>query len=138
MIQTGDPITTIRPWGNFRTYADNEPCTVKLLTIEPGQALSLQYHNQRAQRYIIIDRIYIEWADSPLPDGMGNDEAKDWFRQHRRASMCYMGDELLFGERVIHRPSNHGDKPVRFAEVAYGINDEDDIVRLDDRYGRAE
>lgn len=33
-----------RLWGSFRQYAHNQPCTVSLMTVQPGQRLSLQSH----------------------------------------------------------------------------------------------
>jgi mannose-6-phosphate isomerase-like protein (cupin superfamily) len=126
-----------RPWGYFSVYAENEPCTVKMLCIQPYQALSLQMHNHREQRYIIIDPMRLEWSDSPVPENLTVDKILHWYSEHEHNQMCYPGDEFLFGIRVIHRASNHSNNLVRFFEVSFGLNDEEDIIRLDDRYGRA-
>jgi hypothetical protein len=42
-----------RPWGAFRQYAHNEPVTVSLMTVEPGQRLSAQSHANRAELWIV-------------------------------------------------------------------------------------
>ena len=44
-----------RPWGSFRQFANNEDCTVSLMTVLPGQRLSLQSHTGRAELWIVID-----------------------------------------------------------------------------------
>ena len=44
-----------RPWGLEEILTINEPATVKILTINPGQRLSLQYHNNRKEFWKLID-----------------------------------------------------------------------------------
>jgi mannose-1-phosphate guanylyltransferase/mannose-6-phosphate isomerase len=44
-----------RPWGSFRQYAHNEPVTVSLMCVMPGQRLSLQSHTGRAELWIVLD-----------------------------------------------------------------------------------
>src|SRR6266404_5074375 len=44
-----------RPWGFFKQYANNQDCTVSLMTVLPGQRLSLQSHTGRAELWIVID-----------------------------------------------------------------------------------
>ena len=44
-----------RPWGAFSQYAFNERCTVSMMTVKPGQRLSLQSHTGRAELWIVID-----------------------------------------------------------------------------------
>ena len=44
-----------RPWGSFKQFAHNEHCTVSLMTVTPGQRLSLQSHTGRAELWIVID-----------------------------------------------------------------------------------
>lgn len=36
-----------RPWGNFERFTHNEISTVKILTVNPNEELSLQYHHNR-------------------------------------------------------------------------------------------
>ena len=43
-----------RPWGNFRRFTLNEPSTVKLITVEPNQSLSLQTHKNRGEFWRIV------------------------------------------------------------------------------------
>ena len=132
-----DPSVTERPWGRYRLYAENMPCTVKKVIIEPWAALSLQYHEHRSQRYIVINPLIVEWSTLPVPVGMyERDAILDWYCSHRQFAYAIAGAELFFDRRVIHRPHNDSKDVASFFEIAYGHNDEEDIVRLADRYGR--
>src|SRR3989344_6282950 len=48
------PFTIERPWGNFRQFNLNSLATVKILTIKPREALSLQSHTKRSEFVKII------------------------------------------------------------------------------------
>jgi len=107
-----------RPWGGFRQYAHNEPCTVTLMTVRPGQRLSLQSHANRAELWIVLD----DGAEVQVGEQV----------LHPRA-----GDEVWIpcGER--HRLGSTG-PIVRVLEVAFGEWRQEDIVRYADDYGRPE
>jgi mannose-1-phosphate guanylyltransferase/mannose-6-phosphate isomerase len=53
-----------RPWGSFKQYANNRDCTVSLITVLPGQRLSLQSHTGRAELWIVIDDGALVQVDS--------------------------------------------------------------------------
>jgi len=44
-----------KPWGSFDQYALNTQCTVKILTCNPGQQLSLQRHRHRDELWVALD-----------------------------------------------------------------------------------
>ena len=44
-----------RPWGSFQQFTLNEPTTVKVITVNPGQRLSLQTHEHRAEFWQVLD-----------------------------------------------------------------------------------
>src|SRR5207244_7757144 len=44
-----------RPWGSYKQFAHNQPVTVSLMTVLPGQRLSLQSHTGRAELWIVLD-----------------------------------------------------------------------------------
>ena len=44
-----------RPWGEFRRFVHDEPCTVKLITVLPGERLSLQSHKHRSEMWVFLD-----------------------------------------------------------------------------------
>jgi len=127
-----------RPWGEFRVLAENEPVTVKIVYIQPWEALSLQMHEHRDQYYVLIDDITLEWSDGAVPKDITNPlDILKWYATHWLSRVGQKGEEYSFSKREIHRASNHSDQVAKFFEVSYGHNDEDDIVRLVDRYGRA-
>lgn len=109
-------IQDIRPWGNFKRYAFNEKCTVKILTVGPKEMLSKQRHKKRDELWIIIDDgLKIELNDKiifPKP-----------------------GDEIVILRDTWHRLLSLGSKG-RVLEISFGYFDENDIERCDDIYGR--
>ena len=106
-----------RPWGWFRRYAHNEVCTVKVIEVDPGQALSRQRHQHRDELWVALDAgLRVELDDE--------------------VTVAERGQEFFVPRGCIHRVTGADDLPARFLEVAFGEFDEDDIERLDDRYGR--
>ena len=111
------PVRVRKPWGEFTQYALNERVTVKLITVEPGQALSLQSHRMRDELWV------------PLDDGAA-------VRVGDRELRPRAGEEVRIPKGALHR-LEAGDKRVRVLEVSFGHFDENDITRYEDRYGRA-
>ena len=106
-----------RPWGSFRRYADNETCTVKVIEVRPGEALSLQRHRHRDELWVALDAGLVVTIDDEV-------------------TVAERGQEFFVPRGAVHRVAGAADGPARFLEVAFGEFDEDDIERLDDRYGR--
>ena len=106
-----------RPWGSFKQYSHNSNCTVSLISVQPGQRLSLQSHTGRAELWIVIDNGAIVQV--------GETE-----REYRA------GDELWIPANEKHRLSCNGNQPVRVLEVAFGNWQQDDIRRYADDYAR--
>lgn len=106
-----------RPWGSFHQYAHNRACTVSLMRVQPGQRLSLQSHQGRAELWIVID------------DGAV-------VQVGEREQTCRAGDEIWIRAQEKHRLSNRGSVPVRVLEVAFGNWQQDDIRRYADDYRR--
>jgi len=106
-----------RPWGSFKQFANNEDCTVSLMTVLPGQRLSLQSHTGRAELWIVID-------DGAIV------QVGDSIKEYKA------GDEIWIPANERHRLSCNGDKPVRVLEVAFGNWQQDDITRYGDDYNR--
>jgi mannose-1-phosphate guanylyltransferase/mannose-6-phosphate isomerase len=106
-----------KPWGKFEQYAYNVPCTVKIITVNPGGTLSSQYHHRRDELWVVLDPgAKVEIGDEVLHPGP---------------------EEKLFIPRgTVHRLSCEGERPTRILEVSFGEFDEEDIVRLEDVYGR--
>jgi mannose-6-phosphate isomerase len=106
-----------RPWGSFKQYAHNRDCTVSLMTVRPGQRLSLQSHTGRAELWIVMDEGAVV-------------QVGDTQREHRA------GDEIWIPANEKHRLSCAGDKPVRVLEVAFGNWQQQDITRYEDDFAR--
>jgi mannose-6-phosphate isomerase len=106
-----------RPWGSFRQFANNEDCTVSLMSVLPGERLSLQSHSARAELWIVID------------DG-ATVQTGDIIKEYKA------GDEIWIPANERHRLSCSGNQPVRVLEVAFGNWQQDDIKRYDDDYNR--
>ncbi len=106
-----------RPWGSFKQFAFNQACTVSLMTVRPGQRLSLQSHAGRAELWIVID-----------------DGARVQVGDHERD--CPAGEEIWIPAGEKHRLSGTGTMPVRVLEIAFGNWQQDDITRYADDYRR--
>lgn len=106
-----------RPWGSFQQFTLNEPTTVKVITVEPGQRLSLQTHALRAEFWQVLD--------GPIDVTVGE---RTWSAQP--------GEQVWIPVGTRHRMGNSAEVPGRVLEVGYGEFDEADIVRLEDDYQR--
>jgi mannose-6-phosphate isomerase len=108
-----------RPWGSWHVLDEAEGYKVKRIVVSPGSRLSLQKHERRAEHWVVVTG----------------------------TATCRVGDDTLVlgpGEAVdieigqAHRIANHGDRTLVIIEVQRGAyTGEDDIVRLEDDYGRA-
>ncbi len=106
-----------RPWGNFRQFTHNQESTVKILTVEAGQTLSLQQHEKRDELWIVLDEgLRVQVDDDVLEPSVG--------------------DEIIIMRGSRHRLASAGPRG-RVLEIAFGYFDENDIVRLEDAYNRA-
>ena len=109
---------TERPWGWYESISEAPGNKVKRIRVHPGQKLSLQKHGQRAEHWVVVQgtaRITIDEREFDLTPG-----------QH-----C----DIATGQ--VHRLANLTTEPVEIIEVQLGgYLGEDDIVRLQDDYGR--
>ena len=108
--------TEERPWGKFERFTDNEESTVKIITVNAGEEFSLQYHKNRDEFWRILE------GEASVVVGEKKISAKQ-------------GDEFYIKAGDHHRlRALLG--PVVFLEISFGRFDENDIVRLEDKYGR--
>lgn len=137
---------TERPWGYFDAYSENEPCTAKILFIKQGEALSMQYHFQRDQFYYILDDGFtVDYSDKPVEEKMIKHPDEDvrvkYFENFLEKNMVTVtadeGDMFGFHRFVVHRSAYNGPRKYgRLLDIAFGVNDESDIMRILDKYGR--
>ena len=108
-----------RPWGSWHVLDEAEGFKVKRIVVTPGSRLSLQKHEFRAEHWFVVSG----------------------------TATCTVGDRTVVlapGEAVdievgqAHRIANQGDETLVLIEVQRGsYTGEDDIIRLEDDYGRA-
>ncbi len=107
-----------RPWGNYRVLHKEEGLQVKRIELKPGARFSLQKHLRRAEKWTVTSGAGIAT--------LGTKEINV-----QRGSFI----DVPIGE--THRMHNTGNQPLVFIEVQFGhYLGEDDIVRLQDDFGR--
>src|SRR6187401_2125550 len=89
-----------RPWGSFKQVANNEDCTVSLMTVLAGQRLSLQSHTGSAELWIVVD-------DGAIV------QVGDNIKEYKAV------DDVWIPANEQHRLSCQGNLPVRVLEVAF-------------------
>ncbi len=108
-----------RPWGSYESVDTGERFQVKRLTVKPGGRLSLQKHAKRAEHWVVVS--------GTATVTRGNEE---FDLTENQSTYIPVG--------TVHRLENRTSEPVHLIEVQSGSYlGEDDIVRLDDQYGRA-
>lgn len=107
-----------RPWGEYQSIYSEKGFLIKILRIYPKNKISLQYHNKRSEHWIVVEGI------ATVIKG------KKKFKLKQNQSTYISKGE-------IHRLSNETNKDLTLVEVQTGSYlEEDDIVRLEDVYGR--
>ena len=108
----------IRPWGSYTIIYDKPNHKVKTLTVTPGKRLSYQTHEKRSEYWVIVSG-----SGTVTIDGI--------------TTTCVGGDAYIIEQGVAHRIHNVGEDDLTFIEVQLGIYfGEDDIIRLEDDFGR--
>jgi len=107
-----------RPWGSYDSLDSDDGFQVKRLIVNPGGVLSLQKHAQRAEHWTVVKgkaRITLDDKEFDLS----------------------VNESTYIPIGAVHRIANPFDEPVHIIEVQCGdYLGEDDIVRLEDNYGR--
>ena len=107
-----------RPWGSYDSIDHGSNFQVKRIVVNPGHVLSLQMHHHRAEHWIVVK-------------GTGKITRGDevFILSENQSTYIPLG--------VVHRLENPGKFPLELIEVQSGSYlGEDDIVRLEDVYGR--
>ena len=95
-----------RPWGSYREYARNQPCTVWMVEMKPGESGSLQSHAHFDELWTLLD----DGAEVQVGDQLLRPKAFE---------------EVFIPRGTRHRLTNpRPDRPIRMFEVAYGIVDD--------------
>jgi mannose-1-phosphate guanylyltransferase len=109
-----------RPWGKYDSIDNGERYQVKRITVKPGEKLSIQMHHHRAEHWIVVS------GTAKVTNGDNT-----FLVTENESTHIPIG--------VVHSLENPGKLPLEMIEVQSGSYlGEDDIVRLEDRYGRIE
>lgn len=107
-----------RPWGSYQLIDAGQHYQVKHITVQPGHQLSLQKHARRAEHWVIVSGV----AEVTKGDDV---------------HVLEENTSLYIPVDCVHRLRNPGPSPLHLIEVQTGeYLGEDDIIRLDDSYGR--
>ncbi|WP_029043293.1 mannose-1-phosphate guanylyltransferase/mannose-6-phosphate isomerase [Cupriavidus sp. WS] len=116
--EAADHRKVYRPWGSYDAVDEGQRYQVKRITVKPGAKLSMQMHYHRAEHWIVVK--------GTARVTCGNDT---FLLSENQSSYIPLG--------TVHRLENPGSVPLELIEVQSGSYlGEDDIVRLDDSYGR--
>lgn len=113
------PASVNRPWGSYTTLKEEGGYKVKRISVRPGQSLSLQFHHHRAEHWTVVrGHGIVQIGEKQYPTGPG---------EYRYIPL-----------EEKHRLTNTGEEELVLIEVQIGdYLGEDDIVRLEDVYGRS-
>jgi mannose-1-phosphate guanylyltransferase/mannose-6-phosphate isomerase len=107
-----------RPWGWYESVDQGPRFQVKRILVKPGARLSLQMHHHRAEHWIVVS------GTAEVTNG-------------ESVTMLTENQSTYIPLGQIHRLANPGKLPLEIIEVQSGSYlGEDDIVRLQDSYGR--
>ncbi|BFT94598.1 MAG: cupin domain-containing protein [Minisyncoccus archaeiphilus] len=110
---------TERPWGYYITLYHDDKINIKIIEVKPKQRLSLQYHHNREENWLLIEGTAICEIGDKEPEQM-------------KPNIAYN-----IPKEAIHRLSG-GDEGCKILEFATGHFSEEDIVRIEDDYARVE
>ncbi len=116
--ETQNPKFDQRPWGSFTVLDEADGYKVKRIEVLPHKRLSYQRHSRRAEHWMVV-----QGTAKVTLDG--------------REALVRVGETADVPVGTAHRVENPGDERLVFIEVQHGdYLGEDDIVRLEDDFGR--
>lgn len=122
--ETGHPAagmhqTAHRPWGSYTVLEEGEGFKIKRIEVKPGGRLSLQSHYHRSEHWVVVS------GAARITNGA-------------EVQVLTTNQSTYIPCGMVHRLENPGILPLILIEVQSGAYlGEDDIVRLEDNYGRA-
>jgi mannose-1-phosphate guanylyltransferase/mannose-6-phosphate isomerase len=107
-----------RPWGSYDSIWNGTRFQVKSIKVRPGERLSTQLHHHRAEHWVVVT------GTARITNG-----DKQFLLTENQSTHIPVG--------VVHKLENPGKLPLEIIEIQSGAYlGEDDIVRLEDKYGR--
>jgi mannose-1-phosphate guanylyltransferase/mannose-6-phosphate isomerase len=116
--EASEHITTYRPWGSYTILEEGPRYKIKRIVVNPLEKLSLQMHYHRSEHWVVVKGT----AKVTIGD---------------REIFIHENESAYVPKSTLHRLENPGKVPLEIIEVQNGeYVGEDDIVRIDDYYGR--
>ncbi len=113
-----DPECVERPWGWFETVCERPGCKIKRIGVSPGQQLSLQRHQHRAEHWVVVVGTAVATVGA-------------------RVVGLQVGEHIDIAVGEVHRLANRTAQAMELVEVPFGaVLDENDIERWPDDCGR--
>jgi mannose-6-phosphate isomerase len=110
--------TTLTPWGHYKIILECPFTKVKTIVVHPNEKLSYQYHLHRKEIWTIV-------------------QGAAKVKVNNVSYIKKVGDVIKIEKEERHQIENIGEKNLIFIEVQLGESfEEQDIVRLEDKYGR--
>jgi len=107
-----------RPWGKYDSIDQGGRYQAKRITVKPGAKLSVQLHHHRAEHWVVVS------GTAKVTNG-------------KRTFILAENESTYIPIGEVHALENPGKVPLEIIEIQTGSYlGEDDIVRLDDIYGR--
>ncbi len=108
-----------RPWGCYKVLSSGNNFKIKVVEVEPGRSISLQFHRKRNEHWVVV-------------------QGKAKVIKGDKVTSLGVNKSIHIPLGIIHRLMNPTNKLLRIVEVQIGrYLGEDDIVRLEDMFGRA-
>lgn len=116
--EESEHLTTYRPWGSYTVLEEGARYKIKRIVVKPNEKLSLQMHHHRSEHWVVV-----KGTAKVLIGG------KEIF--------IHENESAYVPKSTFHRLENPGRVPLEIIEVQNGeYVEEDDIVRVEDKYGR--
>jgi mannose-1-phosphate guanylyltransferase/mannose-6-phosphate isomerase len=116
--EASEHLTTYRPWGSYTILEEGERYKIKRIVVHPEAQLSLQKHYHRSEHWVVVRGA----AKVTIGD---------------KEIIIHENESVYVPKSTLHRLENPGKVPLEIIEVQNGeYVGEDDIVRVDDLYGR--
>jgi mannose-1-phosphate guanylyltransferase/mannose-6-phosphate isomerase len=116
--EVSEHLTTYRPWGSYTVLEEGERYKIKRIVVNPREKLSLQKHYHRSEHWVVVRGT----AKVTIGD---------------REVFIHENESAYVPKSTLHKLENPGKVPLEIIEVQNGeYVGEDDIVRVDDMYGR--
>ena len=116
--QKHDEKVSTPPWGKWEVLLEEPSYKVKRVTVLPGKRLSYQKHLRRSEHWMVV-------------------KGKGLVTLDNKEMHVEKGHTVDIAQEVVHRIANICEEDLTFIEIQQGeYFGEDDIIRLEDDYGR--